>query len=299
MRKRPSLLCIGISIFLCIACLAPTTVLAQQEPKAEDALQGAPQTDKEQPAGQLKDDQPTKAASTNANKEMHNPLANLKEVFFQTDILPNVGPEEKTTWSLSVEPLYPFDLGNDWRLVTYTIVPMISQPGLTPEAGRGFGLGDTSVLGYFVPPNEGKLIWGFGPALQIPTHTDSDLGNDKWAAGPALIVGVQPGNWSIWGLFDNQWSFAGSGEKINEFNLQYQVAYLLPKDWFLISNWIIEADWEAPSDDRWTVPIGGGFGRQFKIGKQQYQLYGQVGYNIVTPDQASTWRGIVTLTRVF
>ena len=295
---KPRLLSTVMAI-LSVGSLVPTCLLAQQEPKAEIALQEAPQSDEEQLTGQHKDDQLTQATSVNAAKEMHNPLANLKEVFFQTDILPNVGPDEKTTWSLSVEPLYPFDLGNDWRLVTYTIVPMISQPGLTPEAGRSFGLGDTSVLGYFVPPNEGKLIWGFGPALQIPTHTDSDLGNDKWAAGPALIVGVQPGNWSIWGLFDNVWSFAGSGEKINEFNLQYQVAYLLPKDWFLISNWIIEADWEAPSDDRWTVPIGGGFGRQFKIGKQQYQLYGQVGYNIVTPDQASTWRGIITLTRVF
>ena len=286
-------------VVVSLCTLVPAVVLAQQEPKAETALQEAPQTDEEQLAGQQKGDQPTHAASANVGKEMHNPLANLKEIFFQTDILPNVGPDEKTAWSLSVEPLYPFDLGNDWRLVTYTIVPLISQPGLTAGDDRTFGLGDTSIFGYFVPPNEGQLIWGFGPALQIPTHTDSDLGDDKWAAGPALIVGVQPGNWSIWGLFDNQWSFAGSGEKINEFNLQYQVAYLLPKDWFLISNWIIEADWEAASNDRWTVPVGGGFGRQFKLGKQQFQLYGQVGYNIEAPDEAATWRGVVTLTRVF
>ena len=88
-------------------------------------------------------------------------------------------------------------------------------------------------------------------------------------------------------------------EKINEFNLQYQAVYLLPNDWFLISNWIIEADWEDPSDDRWTLPIGAGFGRQFKFGKQQYQLYGQDGYNVVSSDEASTWRAIVTLTKVF
>ena len=232
-------------------------------------------------------------------KELHNPLSNLREIIFQLDVLPDVGPESKTDWVSTIQPVWPFKLGNGWKLVTYSIIPLVSQPTLTLGGDRTGGLGDSTFFGYFVPPNEGDIIWGFGPALQIPTHTDSALGDDKWAAGPALIVGAQPGNWSIWGLFDNVWSFAGSGEKINEFNLQYQVAYLLPKDWFLISNWIIEADWEAPSDDRWTVPIGGGFGRQFKIGKQQYQLYGQVGYNIVTPDQASTWRGIVTLTRVF
>ena len=36
-----------------------------------------------------------------------------------------------------------------------------------------------------MPPNEGKLIWGIGPALVAPTHTDDALGNDKWVAGPA------------------------------------------------------------------------------------------------------------------
>ena len=268
MRKQLSSVCTVLAIFSCIF-LAPTGVLAQQ------------------------------AATANVGKEMHNPLANMKEVFFQADILTNVGPDDDTVWSMSVEPLYPFDLGNDWRLVTYTIVPLISQPGLTPETDRTDGLGDTTLFGYFVPPNEGSLIWGFGPTFQLPTHSDDDLGNDEWAAGPALIVGAQPGNWSLWGLLDNQWSFAGSGEKINELNFQYQVVYLLPEDWFLISNWIIEADWEAPSGDQWTVPIGGGFGRQFKIGKNQFQLYWQAGYNIEAPEDAAGWRGIVTLTRVF
>jgi hypothetical protein len=111
------------------------------------------------------------------------------------------------------------------------------------------------------------------------------------------------GNWSIWGLFDNVWSFAGSDdEDINEFNFQYQVVYLFPniKDWFFISNWIAEADWEAPSGDKWTVPIGGGFGKQFKIVEHQLQAYGQLGYNVIKPDDyAATWRGIGVVVWVF
>jgi hypothetical protein len=185
--------------------------------------------------------------------------------------------------------------------VTYSIIPVVSQPGLAPGDDRTNGLGDSTFFGYFVPPNEGDLIWGFGPSLVAPTHTSEALGNDKWAAGPALIVGVQPGNWSIFGLFDNVWSFAGSGEEINEFTLQYQAVYLFPKakDWFFITNWDIEADWEADSDYRWTVPVGDGFGKQFKLGGRQFQAYGQVGYNLVRPDGASTWRAIAALTLVF
>ncbi len=236
-------------------------------------------------------------------KELHNPLSNLREVIFQLDVLPNVGPGSKADWATTVQPVWPFALGDGWKVVTYSIIPVVSQPGLTPGADRTNGLGDSTFFGYFVPPNEGKLIWGFGPGLQAPTHTNDALGVDKWAAGPALIVVVQPGNWSIFGIVDNVWSFAGSGDDdINMLNFQYQAVYLFPKskDWFFITNWTIEADWEAPGSERWTVPVGGGFGKQFKLFGDQYQLYAQIGYNVVRPDDDSaTWRGIVALTRVF
>jgi hypothetical protein len=237
-------------------------------------------------------------------KQLHNPLSNLREVIFQLDVLPDVGPDNKTNWAQTFQPVYPVALPNDWKLVTYSIIPVISQPAMASGDSRTEGLGDSTFFGYFVPPNEdGGLIWGFGPGLQAPTHTDDKLGNDHWAAGPALIVGAQPGNWSIWGLFDNVWSFAGSdSEDINLFNFQYQVVYLFPniEDWFFISNWTAVADWEASSGDKWTVPVGGGLGKQFKIGKHQFQAYGQLGYNVVKPDDyAATWRGIGVVVWVF
>jgi len=48
---------------------------------------------------------------------------------------------------------------------------------------------------------------------------------------------MQPGNWSIFGLLDNVWSFAGSGsEDINLLNFQYQAVHLYSKGWFFITN---------------------------------------------------------------
>lgn len=245
--------------------------------------------------------EPSQYTPSEIAKQLHNPLSNLREVIFQLDVLPNVGPDDETEWATTIQPVWPFPLVADWKLVTYSIIPVVSQPALTPGADRTNGLGDSTFFGYLVPPNEGKIIWGFGPALQVPTHTNADLGIDKWAAGPALIVGVQPGNWSIFGLLDNIWSFAGSdSEDINLLNFQYQAVRLFPRDWFFITNWVVEADWEAPSGDRWTVPIGGGFGKQFKLFGNQFQAYGQVGYNVVRPnDEAATWRAILALTAVF
>jgi hypothetical protein len=233
-------------------------------------------------------------------KEIHNPIGTLREVIFQLDILPNVGSDNKTQLVNTIQTVWPFDIGKDWKLVTYSIIPLVSQPGLASGDDRTYGLGDSNFFGYFAPATEGKVIWGIGPALQAPTATDNDLGRDKWAAGPALILGIQPGNWSIFGLFDNVWSFAGSGdEKVNEFTFQYQAVYQFPKDWFFITNWVVDADWEAANGDRWTVPIGGGFGKQFKLGSQQFQVYGQVGYNVVKPDDASGWRAITVLSLIF
>ena len=46
------------------------------------------------------------------------------------------------------------------------------------------------------------------------------------------------------------------------------------------------ANWEANSDNRWTIPVGGGVGKIFKIGKQP--VNGQVSayYNVSARDSA-------------
>ena len=36
---------------------------------------------------------------------------------------------------------------------------------------------------------------------------------------------------------------------------------------YLAYNAVISADWEAPSDDTWTVPLGLSIGRTFDMGK--------------------------------
>lgn len=50
--------------------------------------------------------------------------------------------------------------------------------------------------------------------------------------------------------------------------LQPFVNYNLPGGWYLVSAPIITADWTAASGNRWNVPIGGGFGKIFRIGSQ-------------------------------
>jgi hypothetical protein len=245
------------------------------------------------------DEAPESSASTasaaDLAKAYHNPLGSLRALPMQLDLDFNVGESDKTSAVYTFQPIFPIKLNDDWTLVSYTILPVASAPGLMPGEDRSNGLGDLELFGYFTPADapEGQLIWGIGPKLVVPTATDDDLGQDKLSLGPALALGVQTGNWTAFGLFDNVWSVAGGGdENVNEFNLQYYVTYQFPDGWFAISNLIIEADWRASSDDRWTVPIGGGFGRLFDLGDQSVALYAQAFYNIESPGDGSDW-GII------
>ena len=54
---------------------------------------------------------------------------------------------------------------------------------------------------------------------------------------------------------------------VSLFMLQYFINYNLPNGSYLTSTPIITADWEADSDGRWTLPVGGGIARVFNIGK--------------------------------
>src|SRR5262249_31937526 len=52
---------------------------------------------------------------------------------------------------------------------------------------------------------------------------------------------------------------------------------------------IVTADWTAAPGQQWTVPVGGGFGRVFKVGDQPIDASVQGFYNVVRPDNGPTW----------
>jgi hypothetical protein len=71
-------------------------------------------------------------------------------------------------------------------------------------------------------------------------------------------------------LVRNLWSFAGDSDrpKVNFFVVQPFVNYVFPDGWFFTSTPAILADWEEDRRNRWTVPIGGGFGKVLYRGER-------------------------------
>jgi hypothetical protein len=88
--------------------------------------------------------------------------------------------------------------------------------------------------------------------------------------GPGAVALVMPKPWVIGILGRQLWSVAGPGSRkdVNQLLLQPFVNYNLPGGWYLVSSPIITADWTAASGNRWNVPVGGGFGKIFRIGLQ-------------------------------
>ena len=77
--------------------------------------------------------------------------------------------------------------------------PPASHKGLSARMGEGseFGLGDFAYQAFLSPAAPGPVIWGAGPALTFPTHSDDRLGTGKWSAGPAFVALAKPGHgWS-------------------------------------------------------------------------------------------------------
>jgi hypothetical protein len=218
-------------------------------------------------------------------KKTQNPVSDLISVPLQNNFNFGVGPGNDVQWILNIQPVAPVRIAENWNLINRPIIPVIYQPEMETGAGSEFGLGDIQYQGYLSPAKPGKVIWGAGVSLGFPSATENGLGTDKWTAGPGIVVLTMPGHWVIGALVNNVWSYAGSGDQdVNQMLIQPIINYNLAKGWYLTSVPIITANWEADSGNRWTIPIGGGAGKIFKVGKQPVNTQLQAFYNLDKPE---------------
>ena len=104
-------------------------------------------------------------------KLAQNPVGNLISVPFQNNTNFNYGPQSDTQNILNIQPVIPISVSPEWNIITRTIIPVISQPALSPAGERKDGVGDTVFTAFLSPANPGKWIWGAGPVLQLPTNS--------------------------------------------------------------------------------------------------------------------------------
>jgi len=253
--------------------------------------------------------QPTEQAGGGGDlaAKTQNPVGAMYSLPFKFSF--DSGASNGEAYFLNIQPVIPVTVG-DWNFINRVIVPLIDTPGSvsgTPEIpnpvpGDGAtGLGDINYSVYVSPAEPGKIIWGIGPSLMMDTASDDELGSGKWSAGPTAVVLIQPKPWTI-GLLGRQlWDFAGDSDRksFNQLLLEPFINYNLDNGWYLISDMIVTANWQADSSNTWTVPLGGGAGKMFAIGNQKMNTKLEAYYNVVKPDGAPDWSMSWTLQFLF
>jgi hypothetical protein len=223
--------------------------------------------------------------------ESLNPVGHMVKLPLQNNFDFGVGPDKVTQYTLNIEPIIPFRLNDEWNLVTRAVIPIINQPSAGPDRPSATGLGDINPALFLSPSRSHGQFYGFGPTCTLPTGTSPSLTSGEWSLGPAAVYLATPGPWMIGAFANQQWSVAGWGERnVSLTTLQPMAIYHLPRGWYLVSVPIITANWEVRSDDRWTVPVGGGAGKIVKLGKVPMNLQLQAFYNVEHPREGADWQ---------
>ena len=234
-------------------------------------------------------------------KTLSNPVASLISVPLQYNYDHEIGAGNGRKSYLNVQPVIPISIGNDWNLISRTILPIVDQSDVAGQSGHQSGVGDILQSAFFSPkqPTAGGLIWGAGPVLLLPTASDPLLGAEKWGLGPTGVVLTQRGPWTIGALANHVWSVGGDSNRrdISSTYVQPFLTYTTPGATTFGLNTESTYDWKSA---QWSVPINATVAQLMKFGDQRVQLGAGVRYWAKNPDGgAEGWGLRATLTFLF
>jgi hypothetical protein len=225
--------------------------------------------------------------ATALGKEQQNPISSMATIPWQMNFNSGGGLEDGTFFLLNLQPVIPFKVSRNWNMIVRTIVPIVSVPG--PETTTYSGIGDIQEQVYLTPSKGGKVIWGFGPVVSMPTATAAPLQTGSWAAGPTFVALTMPGPWVIGAVANNVSTFSDSGSatKVNQFLLQPFINFNFGKGWAVSTVPVITANWDAEEGQKWTVPVGAGISRTIVFSGRPMTLAFHYYHNVVHPDAAA------------
>jgi hypothetical protein len=238
------------------------------------------------------------------SKESENPVTRLitLPLRYEADFQDGATKATKDTFEID-QAVVPLRLNDDWSLITRTKLPAEVQP--PKDVGDhwvdGLSNGYTT---FFLSPEHGRgFYWGVGPVLYYPTATDSALGVNKWGSGPSVAFVFKDTSPFVFSMVANNiWSFGGppgSSDRTNQLLLNPIISYHFGDGWALSSSPNITANWIA-SGEKWTVPVGGGLSKTFRLGEQPIKLALEAYYNAIRPNAGNdTWLLQATLTFIF
>jgi hypothetical protein len=224
-------------------------------------------------------------------RKAQNPISDLTSALVENSFNFGVGSSNGLQYIANLEEFYPVRVITELSLVQRFVIPLIAQPELVPGQGSKGGLGDIQYQAYLTSVNATGFIFGFGPVVSVPTAYPNELGSGKWSAGPAAAAVAVLHDW-VMGLQGYQlWSISSYNDRppVSQMQLQPFLFCNLAGAWYVGSSPLITANWKSQTGQHWTVPVGGGIGKVFRIWKQPLKTELQGFDYVVSPQQGPNW----------
>jgi hypothetical protein len=238
-------------------------------------------------------------------KSLSNPVAALISVPFQFNVDAGYGADRHgTRTTLNLQPVVPVSIGEDWNLISRTILPVLTQHGVSAPGTTESGLGDIVQSVFLSPkaPTASGWIWGAGPVFLLPSgRTGFSAG--QWAAGPTAVVLKQQNGYTFGALANHLWGLSGHGSlpatglpDLNATFVQPFVSKSLGRGATLAANLESTYDWNRSA---WTVPLNVSYSQVLPVGHQLVSLGGGVRGYLASPTGGPDWGLRLTVTLLY
>ena len=240
------------------------------------------------------------SAAEEAARKASDPLGSVKALMTDNTIGFNAGEnDDDTSFGFQIQPVYAIPNQSRWNMIARAIVPVVGlEPGVVappigseprPDTGSTWGLSDTIAQFFFSPKSDGAWKWGIGPQVTLKTRTNDRLAGAGWGGGVGGVLFGGSGPWSYGALVMQIWG----QDSFSIFTLQPTVVYLLKSmpGAYIGYNNAMTYDWNADSDNAFTLPLGLTFGKALvKQNGDFWDVSAGVYPLVVRPDGAPSWQ---------
>ena len=207
-------------------------------------------------------------------RKAQDPLGDIRALMTDNTIGFDGGPNEDTSYSFQLQPVYSLDTTGSWNMLLRGIVPVAGlEPGVVappigpeprPPEGSTWGISDAIVQMFFSPKSDATWKWGIGPQVSLDTSTSERVAGPGWGYGVAGVIFGGVGNFAIGMVGMYHWGEAnfevGTMQPILMYNFPNAPGY------YLGYNNAVTYTPKADSGNKWQVPLGLTFGRTILLG---------------------------------
>ncbi len=237
---------------------------------------------------------------------IQNPFARIPQLPIENQFDFGSGATGAMTYELGVRPIIPFDLTDEYALVTRTTFRLHYEQAMQPGGPEYTGLGDIDQEFYLTTDHalDGKWIFGAGPVVRWPTATHTNFGGQLWGLGPAAGVIFQPAGveassgWTFMLLSHHLFDIAGRSDQGS-----LSFTYLMPELSYTTEGGTnLYLDTEPVYDwirDKWVIPINFSVSQLMRPGGQPLVLTLGGQYFAYRATDGPEWGGQISVDFLF